>query len=86
MQTIKKKQTNSLQSLFEGFANSGIKFREKVCEECGWSEATFYRKMRQEKIADPDNPGQMINSISRAEREKIKDLAWEVQQDLKDLL
>jgi hypothetical protein len=49
MQATKKSQTNSLKSLFEGFANSGIKFREKVCEECGWSESTFYRKMRIEK-------------------------------------
>lgn len=86
MQATKKAQTNSLKSLFDGFTNSGIKFREKVCEECGWSESTFYRKMRIEKIEDPANPGQMINSISRAEKEKIKDLAWEVQQDLKDLL
>ena len=86
MQVIQKKQTNSLRSLFEGFANSGIKFREKVCEECGWSESTFYRKMRQERIEDPANPGKMISALSRAEREKIKDLAWEVQQDLKDLL
>jgi hypothetical protein len=86
MQAIQKRQTNSLRNLFEGFANSAVKFREKVCEECDWSESTFYRKMRQEKIEDPANPGRMINAISRAEREKIKDLAWEVQQDLKDLL
>lgn len=34
-------------------------FRECVCQECGWSEATFYRKAR----------GQ--NSFSNAEKDKI---------------
>ncbi|SEW14040.1 hypothetical protein [Chitinophaga arvensicola] len=86
MQTIETSRSISLRNLFEGFCASGVKFREKVCEECGWSESTFYRKMRQGKIEDPNRPGRMINTISIAESEKIKDLAWEVQQDLKDLL
>lgn len=70
--------TNQLQSLFEGFSASAVKFREKVCEECGWSESTFYKKLRQ----TPTNKA--IFSI--AEIEKIRDLAWEVQADLKDRL
>ena len=86
MQTTETTSSTSLRNLFEGFCNSGVKFREKVCDECGWSESTFYRKMRQEKTEDPARPGRMINTISRAESEKIKDLAWEVQQELKDLL
>jgi hypothetical protein len=34
-------------------------FRESVCHECGWSEATFYRKARGK------------NTFSNAEKEKI---------------
>ena len=77
MQTTKPHTTNHLRTLFEGFAGSAIKFREKVCEECGWSESTFYKKMR--AIGN-------TKTLSIAEMEKIKDLAWEVQQDLKDRL
>jgi hypothetical protein len=68
---------NHLRLLFEGFSGSAMKFREKVCQECGWSESTFYKKVR-----DTGN----IKALSIAEMEKIKDLAWEVQQDLKDRL
>lgn len=77
MQTTKPHTNSHLRSLFEGFACSAIKFREKVCEECGWSESTFYKKMRAVGSA---------KTLSIAEMEKIKDLAWEVQQDLKDRL
>lgn len=34
-------------------------FRENVCEECGWSEATFYRKAKGK------------NTFSNAEKDKI---------------
>lgn len=85
MQAIREKQTNSLRSLFEGFNSSGIKFREKVCEECGWSESTFYRKMREIQKID-STTGKLTRIFSTAEMEKIKDLAWEVQAELKDLL
>lgn len=34
-------------------------FRESVCEECGWSEATFYRKAKGK------------NTFSNAEKDKI---------------
>ncbi|RAJ03849.1 hypothetical protein LX64_02726 [Chitinophaga skermanii] len=34
-------------------------FRDRVCEECGWSEATFYRRAKSK------------NGFSNAEREKI---------------
>jgi hypothetical protein len=78
MQATKTTTThNSLRLLFEGFSNSAIKFREKVCQECGWSESTFYKKVRQTGSH---------KAFSIAELEKIKDLAWEVQQDLKDRL
>ena len=77
MQATKPHTHNHLRLLFEGFAGSAIKFREKVCEECGWSESTFYKKMR--AVGN-------TKTLSIAEMEKIKDLAWEVQQDLKDRL
>lgn len=71
-------EINPLRSLFEGFSGSANLFREKVCEECGWSESTFYKKVRQQ--------GNISKVFSIAEIEKIRDLAWEVQQDLKDRL
>lgn len=77
MQTTKPSTHNPLRSLFEGFTSSGIKFREKVCQECGWSESTFYKKVRETGNS---------KALSIAEMEKIKDLAWEVQQELKDRL
>ncbi|HEY9262022.1 hypothetical protein [Chitinophaga sp.] len=77
MQTTKTSTHNPLRSLFEGFTGSAMKFREKVCLECGWSESTVYKKMRE----TGNN-----KALSIAEMEKIKDLAWEVQQDLKDRL
>ncbi|MEV4883259.1 hypothetical protein MRBLMN1_001743 [Chitinophaga ginsengisegetis] len=78
MQSTKTVQTNPLRSLLEGFAGSAVKFREKVCEECGWSESTFYKKARETR--------HHAAVFSIAEMEKIKDLAWEVQQELKDRL
>lgn len=78
MQPTKPAQPNPLRSLLEGFAGSAVKFREKVCEECGWSESTFYKKARETRHSTA--------VFSIAEIEKIKDLAWEVQQDLKDRL
>lgn len=77
MQTTKSSTHNPLRSLFEGFSASAVKFREKVCQECGWSESTFYKKVR----GTGNN-----KALSIAETEKIKDLAWEVQQELKDRL
>lgn len=43
-------------------------FRARVCRECGWSEATYYRRM---KIV---NKG----ALSNAEREKIRSVAIEL--------
>ncbi|MGX5818324.1 hypothetical protein ACWKWU_09025 [Chitinophaga lutea] len=39
-------------------------FREHVCQECGWSEATFYRKTKGK------------NTFSNAEKDKILDV-WD---------
>ncbi|HVI47032.1 MAG TPA: hypothetical protein VM802_19300 [Chitinophaga sp.] len=71
-------KTNQFYELFTRFSKSANKFKRNVCIECGWSETTFYKKMR----ADASKPG----GISIAEAEKIRDLAWEVQQGLKDAL
>ncbi|PSL48690.1 hypothetical protein CLV51_10114 [Chitinophaga niastensis] len=83
MQT-KSIEKNPLRDLFYGFSESTTKFREKVCEECNWSPSTFYRKIREDVRPDPNRPGKMIKIFSPAE--KIKDLAWEIQQELKDRL
>jgi|GEM_PF-5545545 len=78
IQTTKSSQSNPLRSLLEGFAGSAAKFREKVCDECGWSESTFYKKVRETRNS--------TEVFSKAEIERIKDLAWEIQQELKDRL
>lgn len=51
--------SNQLQALHAGLLCTARSFREKICRECGWSEATFYRKAK--------GP----NAISRAEWDKM---------------
>lgn len=46
-------------------------FRESVCEECNWSNPTFYRKIRTKDTASPQPPNRITTKISKAEREKI---------------
>lgn len=43
-------------------------FRIKVCEECQFSEATYYRKMKDTKA----------NTLSKAEKDKIVAIAEEL--------
>lgn len=46
-------------------------FREYVCEECNWSNPTFYRKIKKKDTPDPNNPERVISAISKAEKAKI---------------
>jgi hypothetical protein len=36
-----------LAAAYKNLLNLHNVFRQRVCEECGWSEATFYRYLRQ---------------------------------------
>ncbi|UYQ92998.1 hypothetical protein MKQ68_23235 [Chitinophaga horti] len=59
MQAKKISSSNLLQDTHTRLLNLARSFREAICEECGWSEATFYRKAKGK------------NTFSNAEKEKI---------------
>ena len=46
MQAKKLSSTNLLMETHAELIQLPKTFRESVCEECGWSEATFYRKAK----------------------------------------
>jgi hypothetical protein len=65
--TLPPGQHNMLHEIHARLNDLSIVFRNRVCEECGWSVPTFYRKMRAEfKGHDKSTP-----ILSNAEREKI---------------
>lgn len=53
-----------LKDLFDVFNNAPILFRKLVCLDCGYSEATFFRKMRATDRF-------MVQALSNAEKESI---------------
>lgn len=59
MQAKKLSSTNLLMETHAELIQLPKTFRESVCEECGWSEATFYRKAKGK------------NTFSNAEKDKI---------------
>ncbi len=59
METKKLLSFNLLSDTHAELTRLPKSFRETVCHECGWSEATFYRKARGK------------NTFSNAEKEKI---------------
>lgn len=61
---------NLLQDVHAGLLAMSKSFREKVCEECGWSEATFYRKAKGG------------NTFSNAEKDKIISVSSEVVKEV----
>ncbi|NSL86152.1 hypothetical protein ECE50_004885 [Chitinophaga sp. Mgbs1] len=72
--------TNFLLLLHALYAELPIKFRERVCEECGWSLPTFYRNMRAINRVRKDN--KVIPAISRAEKDKIREVCGELEECL----
>jgi hypothetical protein len=58
-------QDNMLFDIHSGFARFPTLFRAKVCEECGFSVPTYYRKMRG------------ADRLSNAEKDKIKSIQKE---------
>jgi hypothetical protein len=61
--------SNLLQQKHDFLIQLPKSFRAKVCEECGWSEATFYRKARGK------------NTFSKAEKDKIASICDELVKD-----
>lgn len=61
---------NSLQDVHRRLGKAAKIFRQRVCTECGWSETTFYRKVKGE------------NQCSNAEKEKIAAVLTEVLKNI----
>lgn len=77
--SIKSHPVNILLDLHTKFSKLPVLFRERVCEECNYSTPTFYRKMRG---MDRRVEGKLIQALSRAEKEKIREIAEEVTNGL----
>ncbi|RPE13785.1 hypothetical protein EGT74_09800 [Chitinophaga lutea] len=59
MESKKLSSFNLLSDIHTEMLQLPKSFRESVCQECGWSEATFYRKTKTKK------------AFSNAEKDKI---------------
>lgn len=70
------KNQSILAAIHNGMISLPGDFRAKVCEECQFSEATFYRKMKDKKVT----------ALSRAEKEKIVAIAEELFTGFQDNL
>lgn len=77
--SIKSQPVNILLELHTTFSKLPVLFRERVCEECNYSTPTFYRKMRG---MDRRVEGKLVQALSRAEKEKIREIAEEVTSGL----
>lgn len=77
--SIKSHPVNILLDLHTKFSKLPVLFRERVCEECNYSTPTFYRKMRG---MDKRIEGKLVQALSRAEKEKIQEIAEEVTNGL----
>lgn len=77
--SIKTQPVNILLDLHTTFSKLPVLFRERVCEECNYSTPTFYRKMRG---MDRRVDGKLVQALSRAEKEKIREIAEEVTNGL----
>ena len=77
--SIKSQPTNILLEFHTEFSKLPVLFRERVCEECNYSTPTFYRKMRG---IDRRVEGKLIQALSRAEKEKMREIAEEVTNGL----
>lgn len=77
--SIKSQPVSILLELHTAFSKLPVLFRERVCEECNYSTPTFYRKMRG---MDRRVEGKLIQALSRAEKEKMREIAEEVTNGL----
>lgn len=51
---------NRLDAISVAFRQLDDQFRKKVCEECGWSEATYYRKRKVTSRLSPAESATML--------------------------
>lgn len=74
-----EKQPNILFGIHEELGRFQEEFRKRVCKDCNWSEATYYRKMR-----SPGFPGSRRRNslLSTAEKEKIISIRKEIFKEI----
>ncbi|MDR6569935.1 hypothetical protein [Chitinophaga ginsengisegetis] len=77
------KEINVLNKLHAAFTTMPIRFRERVCEECNYSNPTFYRKVRGVNTVENRK---VIQVLSNAEKAKIREVAEEVRHELDSLV
>ncbi|QJB35938.1 hypothetical protein HF329_33365 [Chitinophaga oryzae] len=70
---------NPLRVLYMAFFNASAVFRARMCEECGFSEPTFYRKMRELQLG---NGRVRVADLSNAEKYKACQIAEIVSKNL----
>ncbi|WP_291908094.1 hypothetical protein [Chitinophaga sp. CB10] len=66
-----RKTSNILARVHSRFINLPTQLRKNICQECGWSTPTFYRKMRIKDKPDPNDINNIIPSLSNAEKDAI---------------
>jgi hypothetical protein len=77
------KEINVLNKLHAAFTTIPVRFRERVCAECNYSNPTFYRKVR--GINAVMNK-KVVHALSNAEKAKICEVADEVRQEFDNLV
>ncbi|ASZ10843.1 hypothetical protein KTO58_21245 [Chitinophaga pendula] len=77
-QNVPQPYVNMLQDLHARLFEVPITFRDQVCEECGWSIPTFYRKMKSIDRMSDTGRRRLIPALSNAEKEKIMSVLDEV--------
>ncbi|WP_126244384.1 hypothetical protein [Chitinophaga rhizosphaerae] len=65
-----------LENLHKHFDNAGKAFKDRVCLDCDFSNATYYRKVSTSKYA----------TITRAERDRILEIAEYIVGKLNDCI
>ncbi|HEY0611720.1 MAG TPA: hypothetical protein VGD35_18740 [Chitinophaga sp.] len=78
MKRLQPDPVNLLHDIYLHFTNAPLALREKVCEECGMSTPTFYRKMKAETT--------QRQPLSNAEKESIVKMAGLIIKEMEALL
>lgn len=69
-----KPRKNLLQAVHDAITNHWSFYRRRVCEECGFSLPTFYRKMRS---MDRLQEGRLVQGLTGAETSKMREIIFE---------
>lgn len=65
-----------LENLHKHFENAGRAFKDRVCQDCEFSNATYYRKISSPKYS----------SLTRAEKDRVLEIAEYIVGKLNDCI